>query len=72
MKGVYVVILVPCLDGTFNKVVWLINPINQKPQFTILDELLHVFTGGDVYPCQAYDRILITTEQWVNYFNVTT
>ena len=72
MMGVYVVILVPCLDGTFNEVVWLINPINQKPQFTILDELLHGFSGGDVYPCQAYDRILITTEQWVNYFNVTT
>ena len=54
------------------KVVWLINPINEKSQFTILDELLHDFSGGDVYPCQAYDRILITTEQWVNYFNVTT
>jgi hypothetical protein len=54
------------------KIVWLINPLNQKPQFTILDELLHGFSGGDVYPCQAYDRILITTEQWVNYFNVTT
>ncbi|GKD03448.1 hypothetical protein Tco_1178422, partial [Tanacetum coccineum] len=21
------------------------------------------FSGGDVYPCQAYDRILVTTEQ---------
>ena len=30
---------------------------------TILDELLHDFSGGDVYPCQAYDRILFTTEQ---------
>ena len=35
----------------------------KKPQFTILDELLHGFSGGDVYPCQAYDRILFTTEQ---------
>ena len=72
MMGVYVVILVPCLDGTFSESCMIDQPLNQKPQFTILDELLYGFSGGDVYPCQAYDRILITTEQWVNYFNVTT
>ena len=64
MMGVYVVILVPCLDGTFSESCMIDQPFKpKKPQFTILDELLHVFSGGDVYPCQAYDRILITTEQ---------
>ncbi|GJT97741.1 hypothetical protein Tco_1093259 [Tanacetum coccineum] len=32
-------------------------------QFTFLDSLLFSFSGGDVYPCQSYDRILVTTEQ---------
>ena len=32
-------------------------------QFTALDLLLLGFSGGDVYPCQAYDRIFVTTEQ---------
>jgi hypothetical protein len=32
-------------------------------QFTALDLLLLSFSGGDVYPCQAYDRILVMTEQ---------
>lgn len=32
-------------------------------QFTDLDLLLFNFSGGDVYPCQAYDRILVMIEQ---------
>ena len=57
-------VLAPPLDGTFSEIHMIDqHPINQKPQFTFLDELLHGFSCGDVYPCQAYDRILIMTEQ---------
>ncbi|GJT07483.1 retrovirus-related pol polyprotein from transposon TNT 1-94 [Tanacetum coccineum] len=39
-----------------------------RPCMCALAALLVCSSGGDVYPCQAYDRILVTTEQFDDPF----